>query len=732
MTRDRLYLASYAWMASLLILITSAMLVSAGCSGTPETTTTTTEAVREKVLGPGEDWPITETETLDVLTIGEGASITPPPGKTVTLTVDGTEQGQKLASTEGYDLAFVPGTYVGEVVLTVSEANLVAYTPQGGTGSTSGPIVQPFRQALCVDSAGYSEFKSVLAALAGTAPATMGAEGLTINSTGECFNGVFAASSYTLKNAEINLTGNGRSDLSGYGAGVVGTGQGTTLVLDGVSINTHGAARAALVASDGANVVVKNSELQSIDGELPGDYVATVDPTQIRSAPWMLGLSGNVRATNLLGTGTKTAYINSSISSQGWGVLSLEDCVGATLTAVNSQISVSGEDGYGSYGMGSATEYFLGCDFSVPTYASVSSGATLYYGDSSPTRMTELNSSLRLGLTQEEISAMPSQGTLVNSLRFGIMWHGNGVSGDAGTAEIDGATAFTTGETVFLDKGQAVKISVDGSDGAKLNPGNGVIMQLMDEDNPRWDPDTLATTTAYNEPATPPEADSSHDLARAAEGKDALVTFKEIELVGDFFNSTRGGLGLVAVETADTDAVTSTTVAATATTLSTTTVRPTTTTTATTAPAGGASTTLMDGGPASTTTTLPPGTQLASVSKNLCLTFDHAKITGVISSSTAVHAKPTITPIDYRLLGAVVDTPAASVNNGVVVAITNGSVWTVTGNCYLTSLTIAGQSWLIAPEGKKLTMKLNGKDKKIAAGSYTGKIELIVEDKTTT
>ena len=79
---------------------------------------------------------------------------------------------------------------------------------------------------------------------------------------------------------------------------------------------------------------------------------------------------------------------------------------------------------------------------------------------------------------------------MINSLRFGIMWHGGGTSGDAGSVDISGATVFTTAEAVFLDKGQAVKISVDGTSGAKLTPGNGVIMQLMDDDDPGSDPTT--------------------------------------------------------------------------------------------------------------------------------------------------------------------------------------------------------------------------------------------------
>jgi hypothetical protein len=745
MEKDRGSLAALVSAVLVVLMIGAVGLLGGGCSKTPETTTTTTVETNTLQLEAGQNYPITETMELDTLVVGDGATITPPQGKTVTLTVNGTEQGQKLATTTGYDLVFVPGTYTGDVKLTLADANPVEYTPVGTSASPGAAIVEAFRQAICVESTGFSEFKSVMAAVSGTQPTSTSAEGITINSSGECFNGIYAASGYEVKNAEIDLTGNGRSDFSGYGAAVVGTGQGTSLVLDGVNVTCTGVARSALVASDGANVVVKNSEFQTNNGELPADYVPTSDITQMRSAPWMLGLSGNARTTNLLGTGTKAAFINSSITSEGWGALSTTECVNPTVAAINSQISVTGEDGFGAYGDGGATEYFLGSDFSVPTYAAIVRRANLFFGDSTPQKVSQLNASLRFGLTAEELSAVPNQGTMINSLRFGIMWHGNGISGDAGTVDISGAAAFTTTEAVFLDKNQAVKISVDGANGAKLTPGNGILMQLMDDDNPGFDPTTFENTGVFNEPTTPAEVDKDHDLKSATEGKDALVTFKNIELTGDFYNSTRGGLGPVPIEVPATTTTlaeettiagqTTTTVKGATTTVksTTTTVKPTTTTvkpttTTTKKSSGGTGTTGTSETEASTTTTtLAPGTELASVSKNLCLTFDNSKIAGLITASTAVHSKPSITAADYKLLGEVLNTPAAAVNNGVVVALTNASVWTVSGNCYLTSLTIGKGCSVVAPQGKKITMKVNGKKKKLSVGTYSGKIELIVE-----
>ena len=112
--------------------------------------------------------------------------------------------------------------------------------------------------------------------------------------------------------------------------------------------------------------------------------------------------------------------------------------------------------------------------------------------------------------------------------------------------------------------------------------------------------------------------------------------------------------------------------------------------------------------------------------KNLVLTFNSANITGVISASTAKHAKDTITAEDYKLLGEVTNTPSAVVNNGVIVSMT-GSTWTVTGASYLSSLTIGEGSSITAPEGKSVTMTVNGAAKPIKAGSYKGNIVLTVK-----
>lgn len=644
-------------------------------------------------VAAGEEKVIAQTTYAQVLTIGAGGSVVAPAGKEVTLTVNNVEIGGALVTTAGVETKITgPATYTGNIVLTITDQNFVPYAQQGGgpppgggdggggegglvpaadeppadgPPPAAGPLMFPFRQALYLDETGLVGERSVTAAIAG-----MTADGFVIRnpwirSTGENFNGVFASGGeWTLDDVTIDFTGNARSDFIGYGAAVVARGEDTSLVLDGAHIETDGVVRTAVVADTGSNVVVKNSHIQTNDGVLPADYVPTIDTTQMRSVPWMLGLAGNNRATNLLGTNTKASYINSYVGAEGWGVLSTDGCTTPTLTAINSTIAITGDDGYGSYGIGDATEYFYGCNFDVASYATISRGSHLYYGDSEPARVAQLNTALDLGLTAAELAAIPDRPTIVNSDRWGVMWHGGG------TLDVSGGTEFNTGLTTFLDKGQAIEITVDGSEGAQLNPGNGIIMQVMDDDDPGPVPLAMTNTGVYHDPIGPAVKEAEHDVT-VADASDALATFTDIVLDGDFFNSTRGGV----VQ----------------------------------GPFG------------------PP----SSASKNLGLTFLDSSIVGVISASTALHpgvaAQDGISAEDYREIGMIENTVAAPVNNGVLVTLDGDSQWVVTGTSYLTVLAVGVDATVIAPAGRTLVMRVDDVVTPIVPDTtYKGIIELTV------
>lgn len=489
-------------------------------------------ALNDLTCGSGQTLLISQTTYIHRLEVAQGCTLAAPNGYSLTLTVNGIETGQRLTATGGAATAIQPGTYRGDVVLTVAQANTVSW--QG--------LLFPFRQALYVDSSGIVRARSVLAAVLGGVLTATTASNVRIISTGEAFNGIYVAGgSYLLEHPMISFQGNGRSDFVGYGAAIVGTGEGTKLVVDHAFINNTGAVRTAIVAEGGANVIVKNSTIAVHDGVLPSDYVPTVDLAYMESAPWMLSIAGNVRATNLLGVDTKATYINSSLSSEGWGVLSSDVGQDGQLTAIDSTlINTGNEGGYGSYAIGDAVERFLGTTFNVATYASIIRGGTVFYGDSTPTAVAQLNSALDLGLSAPELAQLPVRATVINSRRFGVMWHG------PGAVTVTGGTLFRTQEATFLDKGQAVAITVDGSQGARLLPANGTLLQLMENDDPGpvMVNGKLVNAGVYTEPSGLPVKDSSFDVT-AVHSSDAVATFSQIALTGNFFNGMRGDMNMV-------------------------------------------------------------------------------------------------------------------------------------------------------------------------------------------
>ncbi|MEU6374952.1 hypothetical protein [Streptomyces sp. NPDC046909] len=617
----------------------------------------TTKAGKRITVASGQTLELTATTTATRLTIAEGGFITVPDGYSLTLTVNGVETGSELAAlTDGYGgvaTAIAAGTYRGTIVLTVAEANDLTYST----------LTLPFRQALYVDADGVDESKSVPSDVLGGTVTDTGASGITLTSNGEAFNGVYVTGggSYTLTDPTIAFDGNGRCDFIGYGASVVGTGSGTTLVLDGANISNVGVVRTAVIADATANVIVKNSTLHCADGVVPDEYPAagTGDTRYMITVPWMLGLSGNVRTTNLLGASTKASYINSTISSEKWGALSVDGGSYCTLTAINSTIANTGGQGYGSYAIGNVTEHFLGCTFDVGDYALIHWGASAHYGDSTASAVAALNSSLGIGLTSAELSALPEKSTTIDAGRFMVLWYA------AGSVTIDGGTTVNTGETTFVSKAVAGTVTVDGSDGATINSGNGVIFQLMDTDRPSsvtvsGQPRSSETIGTYTEPTGSPTKSSSW-VTTSSQSTDAKGTFTDIDLTGDFYNSVWGG--------------------------------------------GNAS---LQG-------------------QNLSLSFTRSTIEGVISASTAKHSVSTITKDTYREISEVTNTPSAVVNNGVLVTLGSGSTWTVTGTSYLSSLTLASGASVTAPSGKTVTLTVGGTTTAIEAGkTYTGALTLTV------
>jgi len=424
--------------------------------------------------------------------------------------------------------------------------------------------------------------------------------------------------------------------------------------------------RTAAIADNGATLVVKNSSLSVRNGVLPADYVPTVNLDTMESAPWMLSIDGNVRATNLLGNNSIAAYVNSSVFSETWGALSTDSGSNCTLVAVNSVVGQTGNDGYGTYVIGNAAEYLLGTRFDVGSYASIFTGGSATYGDSDATTVASLNASLGLGLTDAELRALRPRPTVVNSRRFGFMNHQG-----TNTLTITGGTVINSPHATFLNKGQQWGISVDGSNGARLNPGDGILVQIMDNDDPG--PvvvnGVLENAGVYTQPTGEPTKDPTFDVTVVHPDSDSVFSFSDIELTGNFYNGLAGG---------------------------------------------------PSSGPAG------PGGGAAN-GLNLVLNLAASRVVGTITATLATHFVDTITSANWWELGKVSNVAQPAINNGVIVALTGGSRWTVTGTSYLTALSLDANSSVSAPGRKRVTMTVDGTVTAIEpGGSYTGAIVVTV------
>jgi hypothetical protein len=381
-----------------------------------------------KTVNAGETWEVPETTSLAELVIAGDATITAPEGYSVTLTVDGVETG------------ILADTYTGDIVLTLTEEMVEEY--QGRT--------YRYRTAIDIENGKHILEKSVEAAVSGGTVTDTSATDVQIISEGERFNGIIAAGdteyTYTVDNPVIRLTGNGGSDFIGSGAALLAAGS-ATLTVNNATIINHGVVRSAAVVKENATLQVNDSTIEVANGTLPPGVDEPWNgnnPYGMIAVPWMLGLSGNCRATNAVGNGT-AYYNNTHIKAQAWGALSTDACQDVKLYVTDSHIETV-ESGYGAYADG-AYDKFSNTIFDVTDYALIMTGGTGIFTDACE----------------------------VNSGRFGVMFHGSA------NLTIDKGTVFNTKKAAIQVKSAQPTIVVDG---ATFNSETGVILQAMANDDP--------------------------------------------------------------------------------------------------------------------------------------------------------------------------------------------------------------------------------------------------------
>ena len=597
-------------------------------------------------------WLVEETTHLYDPTIAEGAALKAPEGKFIAMTVDGIGCDPK------------PGRYHGDIILTVAETYHMA--PHALMRLNN--ISREFTDAVVIESGKVIAEKGVPALIQEGTVTGEKAEGVYISSTAESFNGILVTGDqpYLVKDCKMELDGFGANDFMGVGSAVAAIDT-ADVTIDGCDFTVNGVTRCAVHVGGDSHVTVKNSRIQntSPDSDWLGDF------------SWACGFLGTNRLCQLCDNGT-VVYDNCDLISNGWGILSIDGTDKYNdMLVKNSRLTLSGprSHGYGAFCIGGNHVRFEGCDVNVTGY---------------PLMLRGMMDKGRAEIVDSKIRGR----------RFGLL-----AMGDTHSVLTLAGSDFETDKSTMVFKGSATTVNITET---AMRPGNGVILQLMDND------ESGMTGQDFKIPVG--EADKAiegRDLTTAGED-DINMTLTACRLTGDFFNSTtniqankrstQGGFGkfhdtLIGTGQGHNEPTKDGKIA--------------------------------DGPDAPKPDEDKPKMVMTDLDtpKNLGLTLVDTTITGVISSATQ-HYREGLTLIDEsnrREMSNITQKAAPTVNNGVIVSLDRTSRWTVTGTSYITALELAPGAVVDAPEGKTLKVTLDGKAIDLAPGRFAGKLVLTAE-----
>ena len=477
-------------------------------------------------------------------------------GKLVTFVADGVEK------------QYTPGMDIGNGVLieTLPFETLPCDFTMSGRPT--------YRTALAIGPDGIMKEQSALEAISAGSFNDHEAIGIQLNSESHNFNGIMVVGGeYEIKDSEFNIDsisdGSDVCDFDGYGS-TLSVYKGGKLTLDNVKVHTEGVAKTG-VFNESSDLVMKNSLVEVYGGELYDGYVNSADVSQMVSPPWVLGITGSARATNLVGNKASFIVVDSDVRANQWGVLSTDVGGNMQMQVLDSKLTLTGHkqndadranpyhytygSGYGTYALGT-DEFFYGCEINVGTYAVNISGGNATYASS--------NGHFRFDSKRREGALYEGEGkgnpTIINSDKFGFMAH------NLGHLTVTDGTIVNCVDAPFHLKAGGVRLEI--SDGVKINTKSDVLIQLIDDDDPvvgtnpegpfgltfntvfreasGWPSENGKITSKMDlpmpevpdEPAGPPPGMGDDFVPPPLPEKDSYVTLKNVALFGNIYNAT--------------------------------------------------------------------------------------------------------------------------------------------------------------------------------------------------
>ncbi len=602
-----------------------------------------------KTVEPGLVWEVSKDLQFYILNYKEGGTIRAPEGKQLTMTVDGV----------GTDI--VPGYYKGDIRIMVTD--IYDMTPHGLRSMAQ--IHTPMNPALVVRDGEIDAEKSATILLQDGEYDGAKMTGTYMATTKGEQNGVIVEgkTKYEIVGAQFDMEGFSSCDFVGAGAAVT-TIDDTDVTIRDSYFNLSGVTRCAVHVGGESHVLVKDCKL--INMSPASDKVDTFS--------WMVGFTGTNRLVQLTDHGQVT-YEGCELRSNGWAISSIDGGGDVHMVMKDCYMELVGPraHGYGAFCIG---DNYVTYDH---THCRINGYPILIMGEEGISRAAIIN------------------GSLIEGRRFGVMVHKD----DNSVITLKDST-FRTGKSTICSKGSASTYDIDC---VTMEPGNGVILQLMDNDET-----DMCTDNYYIPVGVKDEYVPGRDLSEASETEDVIMNIANSVLSGDFLNSTteiransngvKGDAGMFMYRNLG----------------------------AVRMDGFGENDPRPHGGHAGAPETHARHKDDLQGAKNLALNLKNVQLTGVVSSATQAYREGlhVIEPINRLELSNVTQTPAPTVNNGVIVSLDKDSAWTVTGTSYITGLTIADGASVAAPEGKKLTMTVDGAETPVAPGTYKGKIVLTV------
>ena len=360
--------------------------------------------------------------------------------------------GAVVLFVNGVQTQLQPGTYTGRVILAVSNATNVDVEDHNRMVHHTMPA------AVSIVDGKYRQEDSFPDAVISGSVQDGSCSGVTVVSRGDNFGGIYVggSGSYEISDAVFDLVGNGANDGFGYGAAIAARDE-AKVTVNRTRIHNVGSIRTALVASGHSEVEVNDSVLYCKDGNRK-NYVKAMS-----KAPWMLGISGRVRATNAQDY-AKVTYNRCEITAENWGALSTDGTKDVHLQLHDCRVRTE-SSGYGTYVMGaSCSTTFDHCALDVADYGAICcSGGT----------------------------CVIENGSTVVSRKNGVMSH----RGDAKITVSDSSVVSRRESFFFKDAGGSLTLR-----NATLASDIGVLVRSIKDDDPNGRVAVLGPETVMDVP----------------------------------------------------------------------------------------------------------------------------------------------------------------------------------------------------------------------------------------